>query len=72
MNTLALLAMLPTVNTMLGWLIWIAIAAIVVWAVVALVKWSGLPVPQPVWIILAAFIGIALILIIAKMFNLLL
>ncbi len=55
---------------MLSLLIWVAIAAVVVWAIIALVKWSGIPIPQPVWIILTAFVCIALILFIAKMFGL--
>lgn len=55
---------------MLSLLIWVAVACIVVWAIIALVRWSGIPIPQPVWIILTAFLGIALILFIAKVFGL--
>lgn len=55
---------------MLSLLIWVAVACIVVWAIIALVRWSGMPIPQPVWIILTAFLGIALILFIAKVFGL--
>ncbi len=47
-----------------------AIAAIVIWAIVALVRWSGIPIPQPVYIILVAFIGIALVLFLARLFGL--
>lgn len=70
MNTLALLAVLPSTGSMLSLLIWVAVACIVVWAIIALVRWSGMPIPQPVWIILTAFLGIALILFIAKVFGL--
>lgn len=52
-----------------GLLVWLAILAIVAWAVVALVRCFGIPIPQPVWIILAAFFGIFLILLIAKVFG---
>jgi len=65
-----LLAALPSTGSLVGLLVWVAIAAIVIWAIVALIKWSGIPIPQPVWIILAAFIGIALILLIARLFGL--
>lgn len=56
-------------GSLIGLLVWVAIACIVAWAIFALVKWSGIPIPQPVWIILTAFIGIALILIIARFFG---
>jgi len=71
MNTLLLLlAALPSVNALVSLLIWVAIAAIVVWAIIALVRWSGIPIPQPVWIILGALAGIVAILFIAKVFGL--
>lgn len=69
MNSLLLLAALPSTGSLIGLLIWVAIAAIVCWAIVALVKWSGVPIPQPVWIILTALVGILLILFIAKVFG---
>lgn len=62
---------LLTTSTLLSLLFWLAIIAIVVWAVIALVKASGVPIPQPVWIILTAVVGIALILLIAKLFGIL-
>ncbi len=70
MSPLALLAIVPSTGSLIGLLIWVAIAAIVVWAIIALVKWSGIPIPQPVWIILTALLGIVLILFIARMFGL--
>ncbi len=69
MNTLALLALVPSTGGLIGLLVWVAIACIVAWAIIALIKWSGIPIPQPVWILLTAFIGIALILIIARFFG---
>lgn len=69
MNTLLAIA---SVNSLIGLLIWVAIAAVVIWAIVALIRWSSVPIPQPVWIILTAFICIALILFIARMFGFLL
>ncbi len=69
-NALAVLALLPSTGGLIGLLVWVAIAAIVVWAIIALVKWSGIPIPQPVWIILTAFLGIFLILVLARAFGL--
>lgn len=70
MTALLLLASLPSTGSLVGLLVWVAIAAIVIWAIVALVRWSQIPIPQPVYIILAAFIGIALILLLARLFGL--
>lgn len=63
------LATLPSTTGLIQLFVWIAIAALVVWGIVALVRWSGIPIPQPVWIILTVFIGIFLILLIAKFFG---
>jgi len=68
-SLLAVLAVLPGTGSLIGLLVWVAIACIVAWAIIALIKWSGIPIPQPVWIILTAFIGIALILLIARFFG---
>lgn len=62
-------AVVPGVSGLIGILVWVAIAVLVAWGVIALVKWSGIPIPQPVWIILTVFIGIALILLIARFFG---
>lgn len=67
---LASLAVVPSTSGLIGLLVWVAIAAIVVWAIIALVRWSGIPIPTPVWIILTAFVGIFLILWIARAFGL--
>lgn len=69
MNMLALLALVPSTSSLVGLLVWIAIACIVAWAIIALIKWSGIPIPQPVWVILTAFIGIFLVLMIARFFG---
>lgn len=72
MNTLLLAAVaLPSVAGLLGILVWVAIAAVVIAAIVALVKYSGIPIPQPVWIVLWAFVAIVLILLIARFAGLL-
>lgn len=71
MNALAIfLAVLPSTGALISLLIWVAIACVVIWAIIALVRWSGIPIPQPVWIILTAFVCIALILLIARLFGL--
>lgn len=64
-------AIVPSTGSLIGLLVWVAIACIVIWAIIALVKWSGIPIPQPVYIILAAFVGIACILLIARAFGML-
>lgn len=69
MNALLLLAALPSTGSLVGILVWVAIAAIVVWAIIALVRWSGVPIPQPVWIVISALLGIFAILLIAKLFG---
>lgn len=54
---------------MLGLLLWVAVAAIVIWAIIALIKWSGIAIPQPVMIILTALVAIFLILLIFRAFG---
>lgn len=51
-------------------LVTVAIACVVIWGIIALVRWSGVVIPQPVWIILTCFVCIFLILLIAKAFGL--
>lgn len=60
---------LPSTNSLIGLFVWVAVAALIVWGVVALVKWSGVPIPQPVWIVLTVLIGVFLILLIARFFG---
>jgi hypothetical protein len=68
--SILLASTLPSVGGLIGLLIWVAIAAIVIWAIIALVRWSGVPIPQPVWIILTALCAIVAILFIARIFGL--
>lgn len=42
------LAVLPSTGSLVSLLIWVAIAAVVIWGIVALIKWSGIAIPQPV------------------------
>lgn len=72
MNALSLLAAagsLPSTSGLIGLFIWVAVAALVIWGIIALVKWSGIPIPQPVWIILTVLGGIFLIVLIARFFG---
>lgn len=70
MNTLLLaLAVVPSVGSLINLLVWVAIFAVVVGAIIALIKYSGVSIPQPVWIVLWAFIAIFLILLIARVFG---
>ena len=74
MNTLApIIAAVaaPSAGALVSLLLYTAIAAIVVWAIIALVRWSGIPIPQPVWIILCALGGILAIIYLGKLFGLL-
>jgi len=72
MNTLSLLATgsLGSTSGLVGLLIYVAIVAVVVWGIIALVKWSGITIPQPVYIILVCLVCIFLILLIARAFGL--
>lgn len=58
-------------SSLIGLLIWVAIAAIVIFAILALIKWAGIVIPPPVQIIFWAFLSIALVLLIARFFGLL-
>lgn len=72
MNALLILsAAMPSTGSLLGLLFYVAIAAVVIWAIVALVKWSGIPIPQPVWIIFTALVCILLIVLLFRFFGLL-
>jgi hypothetical protein len=69
MDYLLFLAATPSTAELVKILVWVAIGSILIWAVIALVKRSDLPIPPQVWIVLAAFVGILLILLIAKLFG---
>lgn len=71
MNSLLFLAAsLPSASSLVGLLIWVAIFAIVLWGILALLKWAGIAIPQPVIIVFICFVSILLILLIAKAFGL--
>ena len=56
---------------LLGLLFWVAVLCVVVWAIIALVRWSGLPIPEPVRIVFIALACIFLIALCFKIFALL-
>lgn len=59
----------PATSAMLGTLFWVAIVCVVIWAIIALVKWSQIPIPQPVWIIFIALVSIFLIILLFRAFG---
>jgi hypothetical protein len=64
-----ILSALPSASALISLLLYVAIACVVIWAIIALVRWSGIAIPQPVWIILTAILCIVGILLIAKVFG---
>lgn len=69
MNIIPFIAALPSSTGLVQLFIWVAIAALVIWGIIALVKWSGIPIPQPVWIILTVLIGVFCIIALARLFG---
>lgn len=69
MNSLLLLAALPSSAELLSLLVWVAIACVVVGGIIALIKWSGVQIPPPVVIIFWCFVAVAMILFIARVFG---
>lgn len=63
--------LLVTTSGLLGLLIWVAVACVVIWGIMALIKWSGIQIPEPVRIVFWCVACIALILLIARFFGLL-
>lgn len=63
------LAALPSTAGLVQLLIYAAIAALIIWGIVALVRWSGIPIPQPVWIILTVLVGVFCIVWLARLFG---
>lgn len=70
MSPLVLAAFSFSTSSLVGLLVWVAIACVVVWGVLALIKWSGVAIPQPVIIVFWCFVAIGLILLMAKFFGL--
>lgn len=62
-------AIAPT--SAVGIIVTVAIACVVIWAVVALIKSTGIAIPQPVWIVFVALCAIFGILLLARIFGLL-
>lgn len=71
MNSIVLLAQagLPSISVLIHVFIWLAIVALIVWGVVALLRYAGWAIPQPVWIVLTVLGGIFLIIMLAKVFG---
>lgn len=72
MNTFALLpilAELPFPSTWEGLLLFAAVAAIVIWALIQLVRWSGIVIPRPIVIIAIALGCILAIYWLFKIFH---
>lgn len=71
MNILSLisLAVIPSTGSLLGLLRWVAIAAIVIWAIYALLQWAGVSIPPPVRIIFIALVCIFLIIFLFRVFG---
>lgn len=70
MKTLLLAAAsLPSINVLALWLVYVAVAVLLIWGIVQLVKWSGIPIPRPVWVVLTVLIGIFLIVWLARAFG---
>lgn len=51
----------------IGLLVQIAIICVIIWAVWALLQWSGIAIPEPVRIVLIALVCIVLIIWLAKL-----
>ena len=64
-----LLVALPSTSAMFSFMFWVAIAAVVVWAIISLIKWSGIVIPPPVRIIFVALVSILLIGFLARLFG---
>lgn len=68
----SILAVSISTGSLVNLLVAVAILCVVIWAVIALLRWAGLVIPPPVAIILTALVCIFLILFIARAFGLLL
>lgn len=61
----------PTSDNLLDLLFKVAIAVVIIGAILALVKWAGWTIPQPVWIVGGALVAILLIILLFRLFGLL-
>lgn len=64
-----LLGAVVVAGSLVGLLLKVAILAVVIWAVVALLRWAGITIPEPVRIILIALVCIALIYFLFEIFQ---
>lgn len=69
MNTLLAAAGLFSVDALIHAFIVLAIVALIIWGVVALLRYMGWAIPQPVWIVLTVLGGIFLIVWLARVFG---
>jgi hypothetical protein len=60
--TLAILAATLNTGGLLSLLLYVAILAVVIWAIYALLQWAGITIPRPIAIILTALVCIVVIL----------
>lgn len=54
---------------LLGLFMWVAIACVVAWGIVAFVKWLQWPIPEPVRIVAIVLFCIFMILLMFRVFN---
>lgn len=75
MNTLAMFAAtsvaLPAAGGLLGLLFWVAVFAVIVVAVVAIIRHMGIAIPPVVVIVFWALLSIALIILLFRLFGVL-
>lgn len=69
MNLLLAATTIALPGSLLGVLLWVAVLAVVIWAVSALLQWSGITIPPPVKIIAIALVCIFLILLLFRLFG---
>lgn len=71
MNPLLFLAdaALPSIGALVHVFLVLAVVALIVWGIVALLRYAGWTIPQPVWIVLTVLGGIFLIILLARVFG---
>lgn len=71
MNPLIFLAdaALPSIGALVHVFLVLAVVALIVWGIVALLRYAGWTIPQPVWIVLTVLGGIFLIILLARVFG---
>ena len=68
MNTFLSLTSISS-NALVNAFVWLAIACLVVWGVIALIRSTGITIPAPVKIVVYVLGGIFLILLAVKLFE---